>query len=71
MAHHTLQTGFPAMPLTPGLILKLEARHPTTDAEVTGVTSTRWSIYGYDESDEVAFEPPFPIFVLPIEGVVE
>jgi len=69
VSHFTEQTGFPAIPLTPGMIVKLEARDPTTDAEVAGVTSTRWSIYGYDESDEPGTEPAFPIFVLPIEGV--
>jgi hypothetical protein len=58
VAHHTEQTGFPAFPLTPGLIVKLEARSPTTDAEVGGVSATRFSIYGYDESDEL--EPPEP-----------
>lgn len=52
MAHHTEQTGFPAFPLTPGLRVVLEAVSPTTDAAVAGVTATRFSIYGYDESDE-------------------
>ena len=51
------------------MIVKLEARSTTTDAEVAGVTSTRWSIYGYDESEElVTFEPaPDPLYI-PLEG---
>lgn len=56
MPHQTLRTGAPNLPLTPGMVLKLEAQDPTTDAEVAGVTSARWSIYGYDESDT----PPDP-----------
>lgn len=66
MAHQTLQAGAPNLPLKPGMILRLEARDPSLDAAVTGVTSTRWSIYGYDNSN-----PPddpssdLPILVLP------
>lgn len=51
MAHQTLTAGAPSIPLTAGMMLKLEAISPTTDAEVAGVTITRWAIYGYDESD--------------------
>lgn len=51
MAHHTEAVGFPAIPLSPGMILRLRALSPTTDAAVAGVTSTIWSIYGYDESE--------------------
>lgn len=50
MAHHTEQVGFPAIPLQPGMRLKLEALSPTTDAAVAGVTCSRWSVYGYDQS---------------------
>lgn len=50
MAHHTEQAGFPALPLAPGMVVKLEARSPTTDAEVAGVTSSNWSIYGDDDA---------------------
>ena len=46
MTHNTDKVGFPAIPLRSGMVLKLEARNPTTDAEVGGVTSTRWMIYG-------------------------
>jgi len=31
--------------------LRLEARSPSTDAAVTGVTSSLWSIYGNDQSE--------------------
>lgn len=59
MAHNTDKTGFPDIPITPGMILRLEARSPTTDAAITGVTSSRWSIYGRDESAVVpTTEPP-------------
>ena len=50
MAHHTEQAGFPAIPLSGGMKLRIRALSPTTDAEVAGVTSTNWAIYGYDES---------------------
>jgi hypothetical protein len=50
VAHNTEQVGFPQLPLHAGMKIVLEARSPTTDAEVTGVTSSRWAIYGSDES---------------------
>lgn len=50
MAHKTSKTGFPDIPILPGMILRLEARALATDAAVTGVTSARWSIYGRDVS---------------------
>lgn len=69
MAHQTLQAPAPNLPLHPGMILRLEAISPTTDASVAGVVSTRWSIYGYDESDPPDVpESPLPILVLPVEG---
>lgn len=58
MAHHTLQAGCPAAPLPPGMTLKLEAIDPTADANVTGVTATRWTIYGYDATFN--FDALFP-----------
>ena len=70
MAHHTEQAGFPAIPLGPGMQLRLEALSPTTDAAITGVTSSRWSIYGYDESDEPALEPELTVLILPSSGIV-
>lgn len=63
MAHNTSKTGFPDIPIQPGMILRLEARSPTTDAAVTGVTSTRWSIYGRDESGG-AVEDVTPVYQL-------
>lgn len=63
MAHHTLQAGAPNLPLGSGMVLRLEAINPDTDAEVAGVTSTRWSIYGYDASPGPEQEAPLPILV--------
>lgn len=51
MAHQTLQSGAPNLPLKPGMKLVLEAINPNTDAAVAGVTCSRWSIYGYDNSE--------------------
>lgn len=51
MAEYTIAEGFPHIPLTAGMQIKLEAVSPTTGAAVTGVTSSRWAIYGDDESD--------------------
>ena len=65
MAHHTVHTGFPEIHLAPGMQLRLEAQNPTVDAEVAGVTCTRWSIYGYDESDEPDSGPTLPVLLLP------
>lgn len=68
MAHHTEQAGFPAYALVPGLRVVLEARSPTTDAEVAGVVATRFSIYGYDRTpgddplDEVPRWTPAEVF---------
>lgn len=50
MAHHTEKVGFPNSPLSAGMKITLEARSPTTDATVAGVTASRWSIYGDDDS---------------------
>lgn len=70
MAHLELTAGAPAMPLKPGMILRLEARSPTADAAITGVTSSRWSIYGHDVSDtDPGTEPPLDVLVLPVSGV--
>lgn len=63
MTHHTLQAGAPNLPLRPGMKLKLEAISATTDAEVAGVTSTRWSIYGYDKSPGAPLSGEVPSWV--------
>lgn len=51
MAHLTLQAGAPDVAMEPGVKLVLEAISPTTDASITGVTCSRWAIYGFDEND--------------------
>jgi hypothetical protein len=50
VAHETLQAPAPSLPLTPGMVLKLESLDPDADAAITGVTCTQWAIYGYDLS---------------------
>lgn len=66
MAHHVDKTGFPNIPLTAGMKIRLEARSPTTEAAVTGVTSSLWSIYGSDLS-EAATEPLVPPYSLDVD----
>lgn len=69
MAHHTDKVGFPNIPMRTGMIMKLEARDPTTDAEVAGVTASRWSIFGYDDSVSVVVpEPQLPVVTLGLEA---
>lgn len=65
MTHFTEQAGFPAYPLVPGVRVVLEARSPTTDTEVSGVSATRFTINGYDEFEEDQVDPPTPILILP------
>jgi len=43
---HTLTAKIPSITIVEGLILKLEAVSPTTGAAVSGVSASRWSIYG-------------------------
>lgn len=50
MAHYTLIAPMSPLPLTDGMILKLEALSVDTDAAVTGVSATNWAVYGYDVS---------------------
>lgn len=69
MAHHTEQVGFPAIPLTAGMRLRLRALSPTANSAVAGVVFTEWSIYGYDESEPLELEPaPVEWLGLPAEG---
>lgn len=56
MADYTLHEGFPNIRIVEGMKFRLNAIDPTTGAEVSGVTSSLWSIYGDDDSDE----PPEP-----------
>jgi hypothetical protein len=60
VTHFNEQAGFPEYALVPGLRVKLEAVSTTLDAAVTGVTSTRFAIYGYDETpgDDLLDEVP-------------
>lgn len=69
MAHHTEQTGFPAVPITDGTTLRLRALSPTTDAEISGVLVGQWAIYARDNS-EGPEEPVTPVdwLELPVEG---
>ena len=65
MAHNTDKVGFPDIPLSGGMQIRLEAIDPTTDAQVAGVTATRWNIYGYDLSEPPApTTPPGPVFIV-------
>lgn len=69
MAHHTEQVGFPAIPLSAGMKLRIRALSPTADAAITGVTSTAWSIYGYDESEPTPLpEPDLENLLIPYRG---
>lgn len=69
MAHHTEQTGFPAIPLRAGMTLRIRALSPTTDAAVTGVTASEWAIFARDVSEppEDALEP-LDTLVIPTQG---
>jgi hypothetical protein len=46
VAHNTDKVGFPNHPIRSGMRIVLEARDPTTDAQVGGVTASQWSIFG-------------------------
>lgn len=61
MAHHTEQVGFPPVPISPGMRVRLRAIGPTTGDPVTGVIATEWAIYGRDRSAEPMAEviPPW------------
>ena len=52
MADYTLHEGFPNIRLQDGMVVRLSAVNPTTGSAVTGVTSSLWSIYGDDDSDD-------------------
>lgn len=38
------------------MVLKLEARAVSTDAEVAGVTASAWAIYGFNDGVGVGFD---------------
>lgn len=56
MAHNTDKVGFPSVPIRQGMVLKLEARAVSTDAEVAGVTASAWAIYGFNDGVGVGFD---------------
>lgn len=60
MAFLTEHEGFPNIPLTAGMVIKLEAVDPTSETPVAGVTSSKWMIYGEDESEGPP-ELPLPV----------
>lgn len=60
MAFHTEKEGFPPLPLTSGMQIRLEAIDPTTGDPVAGVRADRWAIYGEDQSDPPP-EVPEPV----------
>lgn len=68
MAHHTEQVGFPNVPIQPGMRLKLEALSVTTDAAVAGVTCSRWSVYGVDQSEQPPDFETLPVLIVPPSG---
>lgn len=68
MAHHTEQTGFPALPLQANMRLRLRALSTTTDAEVTGVVASVWSIYGRDKSAGLPQAEELPTWVPEEDG---
>ena len=59
MSDYTLHEGFPSIRLQDGMVVRLNAIDPTTGNVVTGVTSSLWSIYGDDNSDDLT--PGTPI----------
>lgn len=70
MAHHTEQTGFPAIPMNGGMRFRLRALSPTTDAEVAGVTASLWAIYGRDKTPGPPLAEELPSWVPESAGEV-
>lgn len=60
MTHFVSKSGFPDLPLTPGMILRLEARATATDAAVAGVSASLWAIYGWQSTDATMTDEPPP-----------
>jgi hypothetical protein len=67
MTVYTLQASIPPIRLVPGMIVKLEAINPTTGAAITGVTASRWAIYGSEIADDTVqkAEPAGPYILVP------
>jgi hypothetical protein len=57
MSYNIDTVGFPNIPLTDGMMLKLEARSTTSDAAVSGVTCSLWAIYGDSLTAVDPFQP--------------
>lgn len=66
MSDYTLHEGFPSIRLQEGMQLRLNAIDPTTGDEVSGVSATRWSIYGDDNSDTLT-EDSIPDYSLSLD----
>lgn len=63
MSDYTLHEGFPNIRLQDGMIVRLNAIDPTTGDEVSGVSASRWSIYG-DDNSEGNLEDAIPLYSL-------
>jgi hypothetical protein len=63
VAHNVSKTGFPEIPLTAGMKIRLEARSTTADAAVAGVTVSLWAIYGWQTTaqDVKPVPPPYSL----------
>lgn len=63
MAHNVSKTGFPEIPLTAGMKIRLEARSTTADAAISGVTVSLWAIYGWQSTmqDVKPVPPPYSL----------
>lgn len=67
MSFHTEKEGFPAVPLTSGMRIRLEAIDPTTGDPVANVRADRWAIYGEDQSEPVPVpDPPIEWVQIPL-----
>lgn len=65
MATRTLKASVAPIRLIPGMQLRLEAIDATSGAAVTGVTATRWAIYGDTEDDETGDTSSGPFMFVP------
>lgn len=65
MASVSLQASIPPIRLIPGMQLRLEAISASTGAAVTGVTATRWAIYGDTEDSETGDTESGPFMLVP------
>lgn len=68
MTHYTKAAGFPNVPITAGMKLRIRALSPTADATIAGVTCSQFAIYGRDKSPGPPLDDPIPEYV-PDESV--